>query len=209
MKKALLICGILSSLFYIFMNIFVPLHNAGYSIASQTVSELSAIDAPTRLLWNLFVIPFAVLVIAFGIGIRFSAHENKRLRVVGNLMILDGTLGFSWPPMHLREVIAAGGGTISDTMHIVFAAVTVLLMILMIGIGAAAFGKTFRMYSIATILVLAIFGALTGMDSPRMSENLPTPLIGVWERINIGVYMIWVIVLAIILLKKEIAKKIN
>jgi len=50
-RKILLICGILSSLLYIAMNIFVAMLRANYSSASQTVSELSAIDAPTRSQW--------------------------------------------------------------------------------------------------------------------------------------------------------------
>jgi hypothetical protein len=47
-RKALLVCGILSSLLYVVMNVFVPMQWQGYSSASQTVSELSAIGAPTR-----------------------------------------------------------------------------------------------------------------------------------------------------------------
>ena len=43
-----LICGIASSLLYVAMNVFVPMQWEGYSSASQTVSELSAIGAPTR-----------------------------------------------------------------------------------------------------------------------------------------------------------------
>lgn len=43
--KVLLVCGILSSLLYVAMNVFVPMLFEGYSLASQTVSELSAIGA--------------------------------------------------------------------------------------------------------------------------------------------------------------------
>ena len=50
-RKILLICGIVSSLVYVAMNVFVPMQWEGYSSASQTVSELSAIGAPTRPLW--------------------------------------------------------------------------------------------------------------------------------------------------------------
>src|SRR6476660_3210388 len=84
-------------------------------------------------------------------------------------------------------------------MHIALAMVTVLLMLLAIGIGAAAFGKRFRLYSIATIVILVACGVLTGLDAPRIAANLPTPWVGVWERINIGAYLLWVAVLAITL----------
>jgi hypothetical protein len=51
-RKVLIVCGILSSLLYVAMNVFVPMLWEGYRSASQTVSELSAIGAPTRPLWS-------------------------------------------------------------------------------------------------------------------------------------------------------------
>jgi hypothetical protein len=52
------------------------------------------------------------------------------------------------------------------------------------------------------MLVKVAFGVLTFRDAPRLSTNQPTPLIGVWERINIAVFLLWVIVLAIALLRR-------
>lgn len=204
--KVLLICGILSSMLYTFMNIFVAKGYKGYSSFSQTISELSAIDAPTRTLWVSLAIPYTLLVTAFGFGIWLSAHRNRSLHILGIVMIVDGIIGLAWPPMHLREVLAAGGKTMTDTMHLVFASVTVLLMLLAIGLGAAAFGNWFRLYSIITLILLSVFGALTGAGAPRVEANLPTPWIGVWERINIGLFLLWVIVLAVILLRKQMMR---
>jgi hypothetical protein len=203
LRKALLVGGILSSLLYVAMNVFVAMQWEGYSSASQTVSELSAIGAPTRPLWVLPAAFYTVLVTAFGWGVWRSAARIRALRIVGGLLIAYGALGLVWPlaPMHLREALAAGGSTLSDTMHLVLGGVTVLLMLLGIGFGAAAFGKRFRLYSIASLLILVAFGALTFLDAPRIAANLPTPWVGVWERINIGVFLLWVVVLAITLLR--------
>ena len=41
-----------------------------------------------------------------------------------------------------------------------------------ISFGAAAFGKWFRLYSVATIVVFAVFGTLTGLDGPKVAANL-------------------------------------
>jgi hypothetical protein len=82
-------------------------------------------------------------------------------------------------------------------------AVTEMLYLVALAFAAKAFGRQFRIYSIATFLVLLIFGALTFANAPNVGKNLPTPLIGVWERINIGVFLLWVIVLAVILLRTE------
>jgi len=202
-RKILLACGVLSSLLYIAMNIFVPMQYEGYNSASQTVSELSAIDSPTRTLWVSLAFVYTLLVIAFGLGVWKLFERNRNLRIAGALMVLNVVIGLFWPPMHQREVLAAGGGTLTDTLHIVFTMITVPLFLLTIGFGASSFGKQFRIYSIITIVALIVFGVLTGLDSPRMEANLPTPLIGVWERISIGAYMLWVAMFAIALLQKE------
>lgn len=204
LRTVLLASGIASSLLYVAMNVFIPMQWEGYSYASRVISELSAIGAPTRALWVPLGIAYGVLVTAFGLGVWVSARGNRSLRVVGGLIIASGAIGLApWPPMHLRETLAAGGGTLADTLHITWSMVTVLLMMLAIGFGAAAFGKRFRLYSIATLVTLVVFGALTGVEAPRLSANLPTPLIGVWERINIGVYMLWVVALATVLLRRN------
>jgi hypothetical protein len=196
-RKVLLLCGILSSLLYVAMNIIAAVLYKGYNSASQTVSELSAIGAPTRPLWVMLAVPYTLLATAFGLGIWRAAGGNRPLRVVGGLMIVYGIIGLFWPPMHLRGIEP----TLTDTMHIVFSMVTVLLMMLAIGFGAVAFGKRFRLYSIATMMLLVVFGALTGLEAPGIPANLPTPWIGVWERINIGVFLLWVVALAVTLLR--------
>jgi len=93
MQKTLLVCGILSSLLYVAINIIVAMQWKAYDSASQTVSELSAIGAPTRTLWMVLVTPYTILIIAFALGVWKSASENRRLRIAGALMIIYGALG--------------------------------------------------------------------------------------------------------------------
>lgn len=76
-------------------------------------------------------------------------------------------------------------------------------MFLSIGFSAAAFGKGFRFYSIITILVFIVFGVLTFVEAPNVDKNLPTPYIGLWERINIAAFMAWLLVFSINLLRLE------
>ena len=88
-------------------------------------------------------------------------------------------------------------------MHLVLAGMTVVLMFLAIGFGATAFGKRFRLYSTVSGVVLLVFGALTFLEAPRLHSNGPTPWIGLWERINIVVFLLWVVVLATVLLRSQ------
>lgn len=203
MQKILLHCGILSSVVYIAANIICVLLYKNYSPVSQTVSELSAIGAPTRGLWISLMVPYSLLMVAFGWGVIQSAGGYRRLKIVGIVLIANAVIGFFWPPMHQREVLAAGGATVSDTLHIVFTMVTVPLMILAIVFGAASLNGWFRIYSVGTLVTLVIAGVLSGIEGRKIAANLPTPWIGIWERINIGVYMLWIIVLAVTLLWRE------
>jgi len=199
-QKVLLTCGILSSLLYVATTIVGAMQWEGYSSTSQTVSELFAIDAPSRPLVIPLMLTYSVLMVAFGIGVWRSAGRKRSLRVVACLLVLkevEGFLGTLFAPMHMRGV----EGTLTDAMHAGLTGVGVLLLLLTVGFGAMAFGKRFRLYSIGTILIFFVFGALSGLDGPRLAANLPTPWMGIWERINIFAYMLWVVGLALILLR--------
>jgi hypothetical protein len=63
---------------------------------------------------------YTLLVAAVGWGVWASARQNRSLRVVGGVLVAYGVIGAAWPPTHLREVLAAGGRTLTDTLHIVF-----------------------------------------------------------------------------------------
>jgi len=72
-----------------------------------------------------------------------------------------------------------------------------------LGFAAGAFGKHFRLYSILTFMILLLFGVLTFKEAPGVATNQATPFIGVWERINVGVFLVWVIILGSLLLRTD------
>ncbi|HEY1164950.1 MAG TPA: DUF998 domain-containing protein [Chitinophaga sp.] len=198
MRRLLFLCGILSSLVFISADLLSAAAWKGYSYSSQVISELMAIHAVSRpVAIPLFVI-YDMLVITFGSSLLIFPFE-KRLRLTGGLIIGAGitslitTLFF---PMHLRTEAA----TISDTMHIIFTGVTTLLMLLAIVSAAAVYGKRFRYYSICTVVILLVFGALAGLDVPKIADGQPTPWLGLTERVTIGAYVLWMAVLSVKLL---------
>lgn len=202
-KRVLLACGILSSLLYVGVDIFAAMLWEGYSYTSQGFSELLAIEAPTRPLMVLTVgIGYNLFVMAFAVGVWASAGRKRALRVTAGSLAayaVAGIVGSLVFPMHSRGTQAAM--TLTDTMHIVATMGCVLSMLLFIGFGAAAFGKRFRLYSIGTILLLVLGGALAGLDGARLAAGLPTPWMGLTERLNIYASMLWVLVLAVTLLR--------
>jgi hypothetical protein len=203
-KKLLLGCGIASALLYVVMNIVTPMLYPGYSAASQTVSELSAIGAPSRAVWAAMGLVYAILITAFGIGVWLMGTQQRALRVVGAAFAVQGILDPFWPPMHQRVALAAGGATISDTLHIAFTLVWFVLVVTSLTFGAAAMDKPFRIYTAITAVLLLAAGAMTGIDAPGMQANLPTPWIGVWERLSIGIFLLWQVMLSVQLLRTRI-----
>ena len=199
----LLTCGILSSVWYVAINIFVPLASPNHSMLHHTVSELSAIDAPTRQLWLIAVAPYMPLFALFGWGVLRAAGRNRALRVTGWVILFYCAFEFYWPPMHTREVLAAGGGTLTDTLHLVWAGISVLLFFVIMATGAMALNRGFRTFSAVAAVLMLTFGFLTSIQSAGISQNLPTPNIGLWERINIGIFLLWVVVFSSALLRER------
>jgi hypothetical protein len=190
-QLALLASGIVAPLLY---------------LASDVVSELNAFGSPTRPLTIALGLAGYTLLVAFGVGVWRSAPGNRRLRVVGRALVVFGVLALWAVPfasMHVR----GAERSLTDTMHLVEGAIAVLLLVVVIGFAATTFGQRYRLYSIATILVLVAFGAWAGMDGPRVVEDLPTPWIGITERISVYSYQLWLVVLAIALLRQHRARR--
>ncbi|HLN21121.1 MAG TPA: DUF998 domain-containing protein [Bacteroidales bacterium] len=200
-RRTLIICGILSSLVYLSTDIIGGKLWGNYSWLSQEFSRLSAIGAPSRQIHLLLSILYSLLVVAFGTGVWLSAFRNKFLRVIGLAFIIYAIGNWMWPqffPEDLSQPVSA----ITNTMHIVLTVVTVLTWLLILGFAAAGFRKWMRLYSIFTLLIVILFGALAGSQGAALAAGQPTPMLGLMERINIYSFMTWLVVFAIVLLRK-------
>lgn len=216
LRKVLLICGIVSSVLYLGMDIVAGLLTEGYSFTSQVVSELSAIGAPTRPMWVPLGFVYDMLLIAFGVGVWVVAgggdgagqrSRRRALRLIGGLLIAIAAVGLLPFPMHMR----GDEKTFTDTMHVViYGLIVPPLFMLSIGLGAVAYkGKKrwFRLYSIGTIVTFLVVGVLTGLSAAQIAAQQASPWAGVSERILVHGSMLWVAVLAIVLLREEIARR--
>src|SRR3954468_5799848 len=127
-RKALLACAIPSSLLYVAANILGARRWKEYSLSSYTVSELSAVGAPSRPLVVPLLTAHGALVIPFGLGVWDSAGRRRGLRVSGALLVGLGASDLPAPlfPMHRREVLARGEGSRTDNMHIIVTSVNSL-----------------------------------------------------------------------------------
>ena len=206
-RKILLGCGIVSSVWYVVTDVIGTLRYPGYSYADQWFSELTAQGSPVRpLMIALNEFPYNLLVLAFAAGVRESAGRTRAGRITAAGLAGFAASGFVTGvlfPMKTREALAAGEGTLRNAMHPVGTVVMSLFTVLAMGFGATLLGRRFRWYSIGTIVTLVVFGALTSLQAGRITTNEPTPWAGIEERINIYATMLWVAVLAIGLLRAQ------
>jgi len=200
-RSLLLGAGVASSLMYIALDLFSAARFPGYSLTSQAVSELSAIGAPTARYWSVFGPVYQILFIVFGIGVLREDDRNRMLRITGRLLIGFGAFGVLWAffPMHQRGTAM----TWTDVGHIVLGATTVVFILTFIAVGAFALDRRFRVFSFATLLVLAVAGIVTFSWAPRLARGEPTPLLGLIERINVYGYLVWVAVLGLTLSRRQ------
>lgn len=203
LPTALIAFGILSSVLYLITDIAASTVWSDYSPVSQTVSELIAVNAPTRLYVGILFVIYDLLIYAYGVGILLSSSGKRALKVSAFLMIAKELLGLAatiFFPIHLRGVEA----DFSDAMHGILTAAGVFLCMFPAMIaGAVSFRGKFRIYSIITMVLFVVFGILAGLDQPKYALNMPTPMMGVWERINIYGYMLWIAVFSILLLRSK------
>ena len=202
-NKVLLMCGILSPVLYAISDVLAGMQWAGYSFRDQTISELAAVGAPSRPLFPVLLFIVYGLMLAFGVGIWMASPENRRLRVVGGLVVCVGVMALTvgqLAPMRLRGTEQGFSGT----MHLLEGMVAMLMTFTAMGIAANAFGAHFRVYTIATIVLALGFGAWAGLEAPRIEQGLATPWVGVKERIFWYGYQSWYIVLALRLLCKRV-----
>lgn len=193
--RILLLCGLASSIFYVATDVIGALSYAGYDYTSQAISEMSAIGAPTAALLSPLYIIYAALFTAFGIGFMASA-DTPRLQGSAGSIIVVGLLGMLvWPFFPMNE--RGANGSFTDTVHLVLGASDVLLLVLAIALASSSFGKRFRLYSWASILIMLTAGGLTSLYVPRVGAGEATPWMGILERLSLAAYLLWIGVLSL------------
>lgn len=199
LTRALTACGILASAVYVTNDVVGATRYPAYSMLNQAISELSAVGAPTTPLWNAFGTLYGVLMLAFAIGVLRIPTRGRALRATGWMLLAFALSGVLWAifPMHQRGATANW----QDVGHIVLSAVSVLLIMAYIAVGAFTLGERFRSYSFATMAALLIAGVVTFTFADELGANEPTPWMGLIERIMIYGYLLWVAVFAAALLR--------
>jgi hypothetical protein len=142
-----------------------------------------------------------LLLIAFGIGVwRAGADaQNRSLRWAGVALIAAHAFGLlihSFFPMTSRWLEP----TSSDWTHAASSAVWGICISAAIVLAAVAIRGWFRWFSIASLVVILGFTALSSVAIQGIEEN-DTPWAGALERVSAYGFMVWLVVLAWVTLR--------
>jgi hypothetical membrane protein len=193
--RALILCGLLSTLLYVIVDLVGALNYPGYDYAAQAISEMSAVGAPTADLLAPIYRIWSLLFLAFAAGLWRHGRTRQPLRWTAGFLIAVAIVGvgFALFPMNPRSAEP----TFSDTMHLLVAGITMLLLTGAILAGATALGPAFRRYSMATVAMMLLFFGLSMRDVPNLGTDLPTPYLGLNERISMAAWLLWIAVLSV------------
>jgi hypothetical membrane protein len=173
-----------------------------YSFKDQAISELSAFGSPVRPLMATVIFIHGALLLAFGIGVVRVAYRRS-VRWVGWLLVAGFFIVGLWNhtiwAMSSRDMETG----FNDTMHITLTMVFTLLVVAMMVLSAVAYRGGFRLYTLATMLFVALFGGATAFAVRGIEEN-DTPWAGGFERINAYAYFVWLVVLAMTVMRREL-----
>lgn len=130
-----------------------------------------------------------------------SAHGRGNLRRTGGLLVAFGALALAVGQFASMRPRGTDQG-LSGALHLIEGGLSIALLVAAMAFAAAGLGGRFRLYTIVTVAVMLSFGAWSATEIPQVELGLPTPWIGVKERIFWYSYQVWFIVLAAVLLRE-------
>ena len=197
--RIFIICGILAAFLFIGTDLIAGFLKPGYRFDSQSISVLSAFGTSTRP----YVLPCNViaeiLLIAFSLGIWFSANHNWVMRATAVLLAVNAIfaiIAIIFYPWHIEEAVNAH----ANKMNVLFMGTSVVLFFLALCFGAAANNNWFRYFSIGLIILFFILDILATAGTKFAFGGAPGPKVGIQERSMFFGELLWVVLQAITLL---------
>lgn len=188
--------GIAAVFVYVCAVIIGGLLYPGYSHISQDISQLTSTNSPIRELMNIFFF-YNFLVAFFGCGL-FRLSKNKFSRIGACSVILIGVLGFiiGWFPINTR------GTEITDTgiVHLTIVSIISVLTVINGFLFWFAYKKT-ELRFFARISLYSGVGFL--ISGPIAGVLVLSPYAGLAERIPIGIFLGWILVTSLIMLRSN------
>lgn len=187
MKRSLVrklgLLGVVSFLSYMSAVVFAPLAYPGYDRMAQEVSDLSAANAPSLMLWNqlsaLYNVCEVVCATVVCIGIR--GQKTRLLRTgIYLFAVMEWISAVGYRMFPLSD--SGYAGAFQDVMHMAVTALVVLLSVvsLIVIIAAGVKDRNCRSYGVCAAVALAMM--LVGAMGMKI---VPAEYFGVVERFSV------------------------
>jgi hypothetical membrane protein len=203
MKKVYALFGIIGPLIYILAVFIGGAIRHDYSAIYNAVSELTMANAPNKLLLDILFGIYNVFLLIFGLGAYLDSSINsKKYDTATIMLVIIGILGLL--VLIFTQDPRGSPATLHGTLHILLSGLTAALTIIsvvLVGISFKKYSniKGFSWYSYITATLIFISG---GIGAVSLANNGAYG--GLFERITIFLFMIWVISLSYIILKNKI-----
>lgn len=196
--KSLSILGIIAPITYIITVILGGAITIDYSHSVQAISELTATGSQHKPLLDILFSAYNIMLMGFGAGLLQFVNGKPSPQLIGKAgswcLILIGVMGLStnlFFPMDPRGV----SPTLIGNIHLVLAGLLSLgtiLTTLFIGVWflQQPGDKKFGMISFIACAVIVITGGLAAAAAASAS-----PIMGIVQRMTIGVFMLWILLL--------------
>lgn len=198
MQRFLLRCGVAAPIIYVVTVLLGGLITPDYSHVSQAISELTATGAPHKLLLDIGFFSYNVAALLFAVGLLWRLWRYRRRQLAVGAVLLAGValsgLLMYFAPMDLLD----GPVTLAGQLHMALAAACSLLTILatlVTGLGFRGLHgwRAMGIYSVLSAGVIVVTGAMAAVGAAMGS-----PVLGIYERLTIGTFMLWMLVLALV-----------
>jgi len=202
MKKIYPFFGLIGPIIYIIAVFIGGALLGGYNPLYNSISELIMTGSPNLLLLSILFGLYNFLLLLFGLGMVFDSDLPKKrsLKFAALIIVFLGFIGilFIFFPQDPRGTPA----TISGTIHLALAGISSILTILAVLLIGFSFrknikNKAFVWYSYLSVLLILISGGITAAS---ISNN--SPYGGLFERITIFTFLIWIFIYSYFLITK-------
>ena len=200
MKKIYPLIGILGPIIYILAVFVGGALRHDYSALYNAISELSMANAPNKLLMDILFGLYNVFILIFGVGAFLDPDfKSKKFKSGALMLFVIGVLGLM--VLVFTQDPRGTPATLFGTLHIALSGVTAALTIISVVVIGLSFKdyvgmKSFSWYSYLTALFIFLSG---GAGAASIAAN--SPFGGLFERITIFLFMVWVLVFSYILYK--------
>jgi hypothetical protein len=197
--RPLLGCGLAAPLLFLVTDLFAIARAPGYRPMRESISELTAVGAPTRPLVTALRVTGDALLAAFATGVMVTAGDNRALEATGRLVAANAALD-AVATAALPRDYASPTWAPRNTANTLLMAAGVGCFMAAMGTGGVALRGRFRAFSPGIPLS---YGLLTALSLLFRSRDEPPSSTGAQERTMAYSYQVWIAVLAGLLLRRR------